>query len=172
MQIRSRPTVNWLPVTENCWVIMLPTLSSLLALHIVVMTICVAISDTKVDLMHKSYKSPVPYSIAHHFVAETFLCFRCPCTYPPITTRPQPSPPPPPPPHPNQSVYHACTHFRKKRSGFSMGGANLLNPKKEIIFQAWIREQGKILHVFIFISLFRVWIVMHKCIWALTIHWK
>ena len=53
---------------------MMPTLSSPVAHHVVVMTTCVAFSDNKVDLIHKPHNAPVPYPIMHHFVTEMCRC--------------------------------------------------------------------------------------------------
>ena len=47
-------------------------------------------------------------------------------------------------------VYQACIHFRQNRSIFSLGGAYSWNPEKSVIFQAWVREKGEILHIFFF----------------------
>ena len=118
----------WSGHVEGCWVIMLPILSSLVALHIVVMSICVASSDDKVDLIHKSHRgnAPLPYPRMHHFVTDIFPCFRCP---PIITPHPQPTIP-----LPDQSVYHACTHFREKRSIFSWEARICLIQKKRPFF--------------------------------------
>ena len=49
---------------------------------------------------------------------------------------------------PDQSVYHACTHFREKGVFFSMGGANSRNYAKGAIFQTWVEilKNYKLLH--------------------------
>ena len=52
----------------------MPTLSSPVAAHVVVMTNCVAFSENKVDIIHKPHNASVPYPIMHHFVTE--MCAR------------------------------------------------------------------------------------------------
>ena len=101
------------------------------------MMICVASSDDKDDLIHKPHNAPVSYPITHTFVTEIFLCFRCPCTYPPSPSIPIPIPTP----TPHQSVYHACTQFHKK-GVFLMGGANSWNPEKRGHFSGLSPRKG------------------------------
>ena len=134
------------------------------------MIICVAPSDVKDDLIHKSHNAPGPYPITHHFVTEIFFLFQMSLYLPCLPPSTPPIPIPTPTPTPSQSVYHACTQFRKKGVFFNGRREFMKSRKKGIIFQAWVRETCKILHVFISISLFRVWIVKHKCISALTMH--
>ena len=52
----------------------MPTLPPPVAPHVVVMTMCVAFSDNKVDLIDKPHNAPVPYPIMHHFVTEMCAC--------------------------------------------------------------------------------------------------
>ena len=81
------------------------------------MMICVASSDDKDDLIHKPHNAPVSYPITHTFVTEIFLCFRCPCTYPP-RTHPHPSPSPSPP-HSRPKCIPCLYPISQKRSIFN-----------------------------------------------------
>ena len=106
------------------------------------MIICVASSDDKDDLIHKSHKAPVPYPITHHFVTEIFLCFRCPCTYlhPPI----HPHPSQPLPPLPTKAYAMLVPNFAKKSIFYwearireiqkKKGSFSGMSPRKGVIF--------------------------------------